>query len=53
MTVPQPKHAFGPSSSPFRYSRASFCRLHRVDCGKPFLVGEFPMGGLTEISNVP
>ena len=35
-----PQNAFGPSSSPFRYSRGDFCRMHRIDCTKPFLVGE-------------
>ena len=48
-----PKNAFGPSSSPFRYPRDAFCRLHRIDCAKPILVGEFPIGGLEDLKMLP
>ena len=48
-----PLNAFGPSSSPFRYDRAAFCRLHRIDCSKPIMLGEFPMTGLVDLKSLP
>ena len=47
-----PQNAFGPASSPFFHSADAFRALHGL-APKPFLVGEFPIGGLTPLEGYP